>query len=219
MSKKKKFLIVFAALLVILIAWIGFDTLIPRKTKMREFDANEVARLETAMWRSYYSRQRISLFSQLGEALRTQYKMPFWKSEWAAFQAAKAAFVFKDGKKREDYEKALPNLIKFYSSVHDMSDIDFDVENAAKLELEWWIIHRTRETQPAGSLEKSLAELQSELYRVPPSRLEEHAKYRAEAMRIRDTKAKEGGVTEEDWKKIDELLHLSWQSLYKVVNS
>lgn len=218
MSKKKKFLIVFAALLVILLGWISFDIFIPRKTKMREFDPNEVARIETAMWRSYYDRQRLKLFLQLGEALRTQYKMPFWKSEWAAFQAAKAAFVFKDGKKREDYQQALPNLLKFYSSVRDMSDINFDVETAAKLELEWWIIHRERETQPAGSLEKSLAELQSELYRVPPSRLEEHAKYRAEAMKIRDTKAKEGGVTEEDWKKIDELLRLSWQSLHKAVN-
>jgi hypothetical protein len=219
MSKKKKALIVFAALLVLLLVWIGFDILIPRKTKMREFDANEVARLETAMWRSYYDRQRLKLFLQLGETLRTQYRMRFWKSEWAAFQAAKAAFVFKDGKKREDYEKALPNLRKFYSSVRDMSDIDFDVETAAKLELEWWIIHRERETQPAGSLEKSLAELQSELYRVPPSALAEHAKYRAEAMKIRDTKAASGGVTEEDWKKIDELLRLSWQSLHRVVNS
>lgn len=217
MSKKKKFLLVISVLLVILIGWIGFDIFIPRKTKMREFDANEVARLETAMWRSYYSRQRLNLFLQLGETLRMQYKMRFWKSEWAAFQAAKAAFVFKDGKKREDYEKALPNLIKFYSSIRDVSDIDFDVETAAKLELEWWIIHRERETQPAGSLEKSLAELQSELYRVPPSALAEHAKYRAEAMKIRDTKAA-SGVTEEDWKKIEELLKASWNSLHKVVN-
>ncbi len=218
MSKKKKVLIVFLALLVILLGWIGFDTLIPRKTKMREFDAKEVARLETVMWRSYYDRKRVSLFLELGEALRTQYKMPFWKSQWAAFQAAKAAFVFKDGKKREDYEKAMPNLRKFYSSVRDMSDIDFDIENASKLELEWWIIHRERETQPAGSLEKSLAELQSELYRVPPALLEEHAKTRAEAMKIRDTKAASGGVTEEDWKKIEELLITSWSSLHKAVN-
>lgn len=218
MSKKKKFLVVFAGLLIILLAWIGFDIFVPRKTKMREFDANKVAKLETAMWRSYYSRQRLNLFLQLGETLRTQYKMRFWKSEWAAFQAAKAAFVFKDGKSREDYQKALPNLIKFYSSIRDVSDIDFDVETAAKLELEWWIIHRERETQPAGSLEKSLAELQSELYRVPPSALAEHAKYRAEAMIIRDTKAKEG-VTEEDWKRIEELLKASWQSLHKVINS
>ena len=46
----------------------------------------------------------------------------------------------------------------------------------------------------------------------------EHAKLRAEAMTIRDTKAEQGGVTDADWAKIDELLHASWQSLYKAVN-
>jgi hypothetical protein len=218
MRRRKKILLVIVALLVLLLGWIGFDLFIPRKTKMREFDANEVARLETGMWRSYYDRKRLGLFLELGQALRTQYKMPFWKSNYAAFQAAKAAFVFKDGKARADYEKALPNLVKFYQSVRSMSDIDFDVESAARLELEWWIIHREREKQPAGSLERSLADLQSELYRVPPDALKEHAKYRAEAMKIRDTKAEAGGVTEEDWKKIDELLRLSWQSLHKAVN-
>lgn len=218
MSKRKKILLAIAAILIFLLGWIGFDLFIPRQTKMREFDANEVARIETQMWRSYYSRKRLGLFLELGQALRTQYKMPFWKSNYAAFQAAKAAFVFKDGKTRADYEKALPNLVKFYNSVRSMSDIDFDVESAARLELEWWIIHREREKQPVGALERSLADLQSELYRVPPDALKEHAKYRAEAMKIRDTKAAAGGLTEEDWKKIEELLIASWQSLHKAVN-
>jgi hypothetical protein len=32
------------------------------------------------------------------------------------------------------------------------------------------------------------------------------------------TKADEGGITEEDWKRIDELLHRSWRSLHQAVN-
>jgi hypothetical protein len=46
----------------------------------------------------------------------------------------------------------------------------------------------------------------------------EHARLRAEAMEIRDTKAEQGGVTEEDWERIDELLHQSWRSLHAAVN-
>jgi hypothetical protein len=37
-------------------------------------------------------------------------------------------------------------------------------------------------------------------------------------MTIRDTKADQGGVTEEDWKHIDDLLHQSWRSLHQAVN-
>jgi hypothetical protein len=45
----------------------------------------------------------------------------------------------------------------------------------------------------------------------------EHARLRAEAMRRCDTGTGEGGMTEEDWKKIDELLHAFWQSLSNAV--
>jgi hypothetical protein len=47
----------------------------------------------------------------------------------------------------------------------------------------------------------------------------EHGRLRAAAMTIRDTKAEQGGVTEEDWQKIDELLHSSWRSLHNAVNN
>jgi len=185
---------------------------------MRAFDPNEVARLETAMWRSYYEKQQLRLYTQMTELLRSQYNLPFIRSNTVAYQAARAAFVFKGGHNRQDYEKALPYLVSFYTAIQKVSDIPFDVERAARLELEWWIIHRERGKHPSGDLALALASLQSELYRMPAERFTEHARLRAEAMTIRDTKAEAGGVTEADWAKIDELLHASWQSLFNVVN-
>jgi hypothetical protein len=109
-------------------------------------------------------------------------------------------------------------LIKFYTAIRKMSDIPFDVERVARLELEWWIIHRQRENHAPGDLPRSLAELQSALYGLPVDRFMEHANARAEAMTIRDTKAEQGGVTDDDWARIDQLLHTSWKSLIEVVN-
>ena len=171
------------------------------------------------MWRSYYEKQRVQLFNQMTELLRTQYHMTPVQSNLVAYYAAKAAFVFKEGKERSDYEKALPDLIKFYSAVRKMSDIPFDVDKAAKLELEWWIIHRQRAQHAPGDLDRALAELQAELYRVPVDRVMEHGRLRAEAMTIRDTKAEATGVTEEDWAKINDLLRQSWRSLAEAVKS
>ena len=208
---------VILIVLVILLAWLGFDLYGPRHHSLRDFDPNEIARLETDMWRSYYAKERVKLFNQMAELLRTQYGMPLATSNAVAYQAAKAAFVFKEGKKREDYEKALPNLVRFYQAVHDGADIDFDVQKAAKLELEWWIIHRQRNKYSANDLDRALAELPAELYRVPVDRLMEHARLREEAMTIRDKKAEEGGLTEADWAKINELLRGSWQSLFDAV--
>jgi hypothetical protein len=217
--KLKVIVRVVAAILVVLIAGIAYDLFYPRKTKLREFDADEVARLETAMWRSYYEKQRVRLFNEATELLRTQYHMTPVKSNVVAYYAANAAFVFKEGKQRSDYEKALPDLIKFYSALHSMSDIDFDVDKVAKLELEWWIIHRQRAQHAPGDLDRALAELQAAIYNVPVEGLMEHGRLRAEAMTIRDTKAEKGGVTEADWAKINELLRQSWRSLAQAVRS
>src|SRR2546423_5496137 len=218
-SKKKIIIRVLALILALLACGALYDLYYPRTTRMREFDPDEVARLETAMWRSYYEKRRVQLFNQLAELLRTQYRMSQLRSNQVAYYGANAAFVFKQGQQRSDYEKALPDLIKFYSAVRKMSDIPFDVDKAARLELEWWIIHRQRAQHPPGDLEKALAELQAELYRVPVERVMEHGRLRAEAMTVRDTKAETTEVTEADWAKINELLRQSWRSLAQAVKS
>jgi hypothetical protein len=208
---------VIAIVLALLICGALYDLYYPRTTRMRDFDPDDVARLETSMWRSYYEKQRLQLFNQLAELLRTQYGMSRLKSEQVAYYGANAAFVFKQGQQRGDYEKALPDLLKFYAAIHNLSDIPFDVDRAARLELEWWIIHRQRDQHAPGDLAKALAELQAEIYHVPVDRLLDHGRLRAEAMTIRDTKAENGGVTEADWSRINELLKESWRSLAKAV--
>lgn len=218
-SRKRRVLWIVVLTLAGVAGWIGYDLYAPRTAHLREFNPDEVARLETAMWRSYYDKQRVKLFNQLSELLRTQFNMPLVRSNRVAYYAASAAFVFQKGKQRSDYEKALPDLIKFYESVRQISDLPFDVNRAARLELEWWIIHRERAIHPPADLERALAELQAEIYRVPVERLVESGRLRAEAMTIRDTRAEAGRVTEADWARIDELLHQSWRSLSAAVKT
>lgn len=211
--------IAVASAAAILLAWIGVDLYYPRQADLREFDPVEVARLDNAIWRSFYYKERVRLFFQLAELLRTQFHFPFLKSHLVAFSAARAAFVFKEGQTRADYEKALPDLIDYFTAIRERSLTPFDVDSTSKLELEWWIIHRERGSRPPGELERSLAEASAVLYRVPPERLTAYGRLRAEAKVIRDIRAIQGGVTEDDWKRIEELLRGSWQSLWEAVNS
>ncbi len=217
-GRRRRWMKYGGVLIAVLLAWAAYDLYAPRRTSLREFDADEVARLDTAMWRSYYSRRRARLFGQMAELLRTQYRLPFWRSNAVAYRAARAAFVFKDGRSRADYERALPDLESFYASVRAAADTDFDAGRAARLELEWWIVHRERKRHRPGDLERALADLAAELYRVPASRLEEHARLRAAAMEIRDTTAERGRTDEDDWRRIDDLLRQSWRSLHQAVN-
>jgi len=127
--------------------------------------------------------------------------------------------VFQAGHNRTEYERALPSLVKFYALIRRGSDEDFPVDRAARLELEWWIVHRERAHRPRSDLDRALADLQAAIYREPAARFERHAKARADAMLLRDAGAGAGGVSERDWARIGELLDESWVSLATTVNS
>lgn len=214
-----KILIGLAVAVLLLAAWMAIDVYRPHKVDIRDFDPDEVARLDTAMWRSYYSRERIQLFREASELIGKQYRFPFWRRQLVAFYAAKGAFVFKDGKSREDYLQAVPDIEKFYEHIRDASTTNFDARRAAELEVEWWIVHRERKNHQPGDLSRALANTAAAVYNLSPEIFKEHADLRAEAMEIRDTRAETGGVTKDDWQRIDELLHRSWRSFHAAVNT
>lgn len=216
---KTHLLFVLAVILLGFGAWAALDLWKPVSTSLRQFDPEEVARLETDMWRSYYAKKRIPLFNQLANLLRRQYRLPLLRSYLVAFHGAKAAFIFKDGTGRADYERALPDLVAYYAAIRRVSDTPFDLNRAARLELEWWIAHRERDAHPAGDLDRILAELPAEIYGVSVNRFTEHAKYRAEAMLLRDRLAEQEQVSDADWQRIHDLLIQSWRSLWNAVNA
>jgi hypothetical protein len=186
----------------------------PARVDIRAFDPDEVARLETAMWRSYYDRRRLPLFRQLVALLRGQFRLAPGRSLATAFLAARAAAVFQVGQGHADYERALPYLERYYAAILAASEVPFDAARAARLELDWWIVHREAADHPPGDLEVALAALAAELYQVPAGRLADHARRRAEAMTVRDRRATEpGGVRAADWEEIAGLLRRSWRSL------
>jgi hypothetical protein len=213
MKIKKRWILL--GVIAVLSIWVVADLSSVRKVDIRDFDPDEVARLDNAMWRSYYAREPVRMFFQLADLLRSQYHFMYLKSNLVAYHAAKAAFVFKKGASREDYVQALPDLVRYYSYLHDISTTPFDVKRAADLELEWWIVHRQRDQYKPGDLDRAVAVAAAEFYGVSADKLLEYGRFRAEAMVIRDEKANEGGVTEEDWTKMESLLDNSWRSLWQ----
>jgi hypothetical protein len=190
--------------------WIVADFARVTRHDLREFDPHEVARIETAMWRSYYDYERVRLFGGLTTLLRRQFGLPFWRSCQAAFHAARSAVTFQGGRERSAYLKALPDLVDYYGLIRRASSTSFDVERVAHLELEWWIVHRQRDRHAPGDLARTLAELQAAIYGRPAADFAEHARLRSEAMLVRDA----GG----EWGRVGTLLDRSWTSLYDALH-
>jgi len=203
-------LIALIALLAAAEAWRERSIL--HSVDLREFDGAAAGKLDADTWRSNYERRPVRLFGQTVALLRTQYHMGPVMAAMSAYRAAHAAFVFKDGKSRTDYERALPDLERYYAGISALAAMPFDSREAARLELEWWILHR----EGSPELDAALAKLQSVIYHVPERELAEHAQLRATAMILRDSKGDR--ITGEDWERIGKLLNRSWLALYAVVN-
>ena len=200
-------------MLLAFLIWLGADLYLPHKHSIRQFDPQAVARLETAMWRSYYNKNPVLLFWQLAGGLREQFHAPFWRSFGLAFQATKAAFVFKEGTSRAEYQQTIPGLIAYYTAIQTLTVETFDVPKVAKLELEWWIIHRQRDRYSYADLANALVQTSAALYRQPPSDFATYGQLRADAMRLCDEAGrKPGGATQADWQRIDEVLSRAWRS-------
>ncbi|UUZ63834.1 hypothetical protein LP417_32240 [Polaromonas sp. P1-6] len=114
------------AILAVCLVGAGADVYWPLHRDLRQFDPVALGTLETTMWQSYYGRQRMALFSELAEMLRTQYQFPWLRSYLGAYRGAAAAFTFKDGKQRSDYQKALPALQAYFGLIRNTGNIDFD---------------------------------------------------------------------------------------------
>jgi len=184
-----------------------------QRNDLRTFDPKQVARLEQEMWRSYYEHRRLALFGQLFSLLREQYGLSPMRACVTAAHAARAAVVFQRGRNRQDYELALGDLRAYYRGVLDRGE---DIDRASRLELEWWIVHRERDRYSSADLERSLAELQSAIYKLPPASFAEHARWRAEAMHACDRAV---NPTAAEWFAIRAQLERSWTALWNELHS
>ena len=206
--------------LLALLIWIATDVFVPRQHSLRQFDPAEVARLETVMWRSYYDKKPALLFWQLAGGLRQQFHAPFWRSFGLAFQATRAAFVFKQGRSQADYQRALPILVQYYRSIQELSREPFDVRRVAALELHWWIVHRQRDRYSYPDLVRALAQTSAALYNRPTPAFTTYAQVRAGAMRLCDEAGQyPNGATEADWQRIERALNRAWATLHQTVQA
>jgi hypothetical protein len=153
---------------------------------IRTFDPARVARLETENWEAYYQKRwgrllQVSV-SMVGEA----FGLGFFRALQGAYlvgRAEIAAAPFPDN----DVPKAEAYMRRFYAMVKRIHHETFDVDQAARLEVNWWVVHRQNFLkEDSRPLVEALIDLYSATFHLPRERVYEAAFRRAEAMRYSD---------------------------------
>ncbi|MBR0910552.1 hypothetical protein [Bradyrhizobium japonicum] len=195
--------VIVSALLAGYVAW-------PRRADLRAFDPAEIARLETAMWRDYYEERYGALFYHLYQSTRTQFGFSPMKSLQIAISAAEAARTFQPARSRQEADAALPPLLVYYGELSSAAPTAFDVEEAARLELDWW--QARREAVGPRDYGLTIARVAELTYgRSPDSGIWQFGIVRAEAMAYRD--ARGAAITASDWSEIEAQLARAYRSL------
>lgn len=185
------------------------------RCNLRDFDYKKLARQEAGAWQAYYNHRFIRMFFLLLMALRTQLKLNWLLTLRLAWHSARAAATYRLRLGREDYASTLKSITSFYEIISGHCTEPFNHQKAAKLELEWWDIHRYPERYEK-SLEQSVAEASAIVYGVNVQKLEEYARFRAKAMALPNHQG-DKQTNPPDYKEITSLLLKSWGSLHAAV--
>src|SRR2546423_2116435 len=161
---------------------------------MRDFDPVRLGNADTDAWAYYYRRQWGKVLGAFLVMIRVGFGLSWpntLRGAWWVLRANQLWAPCPDN----DPDGALALMRRFYALVARTSKEDFDVDEAAKREVEWWRVHRilqhSGDLDPAA-LDDAFTALYAHVYAVPPASVREAAAHRAEATRISDAWVADG---------------------------
>ena len=182
------------------------------------FDPDELARLETRMWKAYYRRQPVRLFGLLVMAIRAQTHVSWPRALGASVLLTRAAAGF--ARSTGDYERFAPDIVRSYRLLGLPEHVD--VEAVARHELRWRAVRREIGLAAGTAAGESITDLYAALYDIPRARVAEAGRLRGIAAEIRDRGAavdSEGqrGRGTTYWPEVARLLRMSYRSLSRAI--
>ena len=186
----------------------------------RDFDPDELARLETGMWKAYYRRQPARLFVLLIKAIRAQADLSWPRAIWVSLLLTKAAAGF--ARSTGGYDRFAPDISRAYRAMKLPSHVDVDA--VARHELRWWVVRREIGLAAGKAAGDSITDLYTSLYEVPRESVADAGRLRGLAAEVRDRGAKDDpdgplGTGGAYWPEVARLLRDSYRSLRTALDS
>lgn len=156
---------------------------------MRAFDPVRLGGAECAGWVGYYRRQWGLVLVSAVRMVRTGFGLSWPRTLYGAWLMLRAIQLWAPVPDN-DPDGARAAMRRFYALVVASTGETFDVDVAARLEVEWWRVHRHLQREApeddAGPLVDALAAVYAHVYGVAPGQVRAAAAGRADAMRISD---------------------------------
>jgi hypothetical protein len=158
----------------------------------RSFDPARVADLEFRAWVGYYRRDWAGVLRASVSLVRAGFGMSWPRTLQGAWLVLRANQLWAPAD--NDPDGARRCMQRFYGLVRSAYGMPADIAEAARLEVEWWRVHREHQhgTDSADTLVDAVTQLYAFLYQAPPSAVRPAAAHRAHAMDLSDQWVAEG---------------------------
>jgi hypothetical protein len=155
----------------------------------RSLDPQRVAQLESALWVSYYRREWMRFLRVALAVMRDVFGLSWVSTARGSWFLLRATRLWSPDP-HNDPPAARVAMERFYRVLKQHTEEPFDPAEAARLEVEWWRIHRVHQHTNASSdgraLVDALAALYAYAFGVPETTVRRAAEQRALAMRYCD---------------------------------
>jgi hypothetical protein len=153
---------------------------------MRNFDPNKIAHYEKENYVAYYQKDWLKLLRVSVRLVKETFGLSWLQAAYGAYLVARgeiafAPFPVNDVPRAESYVR------RFYQFIKNVHREEFDVTRAAKLEVNWWTVHRKLFGNPENQeLVDALTGLYAEAYGIDPAKVQAAASQRAQGMLYSD---------------------------------
>ena len=153
---------------------------------MRNIDPRKIAHYEKENYVAYYQKDWLKLLRVSIGLVKETFGLSWLQAAYGAYLVARAEVAFAPFPEN-DVPRAVAYITRFYQYIKDIHREDFDVARAAKLEVNWWSVHRKLFGNPENQeLVEALTGLYAEAYGINPAKVEAAARQRAQGMLYSD---------------------------------
>ncbi|HEY6470984.1 MAG TPA: hypothetical protein VI434_14585 [Candidatus Dormibacteraeota bacterium] len=157
------------------------------RASVRAFNPVDLAQMESAAWIGYYRREWGRVLAASVGLVRCGFRLPWPQTLWGAWLVLRANQLWAPYPDN-DADGARELMTGFYQLAGGGGE-GFDPAKAARLEVEWWRVHRELQHDVArgeDELGKAVAALYAYTYGTPIANVRESGQLRADAMRLCD---------------------------------
>ena len=143
---------------------------------LRNFDPRKIAHYEKENYVAYYQKDWLKLLRVSVGLVQETFGLSWLQAAYGAYLVARGEMAFAPFPDN-DVPAAEAYIRRFYQFIKNVHREDFDVALAAKLEVNWWSVHRKLFGKAENQeLVDALAALYAEAYGVSPAKVQEAAR-------------------------------------------